>query len=288
MPQTRSCCCNCCKLYVMPALRSVCNQTFWRALLAEFLGTALLVTIGVGSATGSQSHSDLHIALAFGLAIVMVVQAVGHVSGAHVNPAVTISMLCVHRINLFKAIGYVAAQCFGAMLGGGLLRAVSPFTTSFGVTKLHTDLGAGRGVLVEAIITFALVLTVFASTDKKRTDLLCSPALPIGLTVAVGHLFAIPYTGSSMNPARSLGSAVVSGEWPAHWVYWVGPILGGLLACGMYEYLLCPNPQLKHRIREAWKWSSDVKEDAPGSSENVHSDDIKMEHTGENPKRGIP
>nr|AHW57930.1 AQP4 [Eptatretus stoutii] len=288
MPQISRRCCSCCRLYVMPALQSIWNQTFLRALLAEFLGTALLVIIGVGSATGSQSHSDLHIALAFGLAIVMVVQAVGHVSGAHVNPAVTISMLCAHRISLFKAIGYVAAQCLGAMLGGGLLRAVSPFTTSFGVTKLHTDLGAGRGVLVEAIITFALVLTVFASTDEKRTDLLCSPALPIGLTVAVGHLFAIPYTGSSMNPARSLGSAVVSREWPAHWVYWVGPILGGLLACGIYEYLLYPNPQLKHRIREACRRSNDVQQVSPGSSEKVQSEEIKMQHTGENPKGDNP
>uniref|UniRef100_A0A2K6KBG5 Aquaporin 4 n=1 Tax=Rhinopithecus bieti TaxID=61621 RepID=A0A2K6KBG5_RHIBE len=122
-----------------------------------------------------------------------------------------------------------------------------------GVTMVvHGNLTAGHGLLVELIITFQLVFTIFASCDSKRTDVTGSIALAIGFSVAIGHLFAINYTGASMNPARSFGPAVIMGNWENHWIYWVGPIIGAVLAGGLYEYVFCPDVELKRRFKEAF------------------------------------
>nr|BAD22823.1 aquaporin type4 transcript variant c [Homo sapiens] len=140
------------------------------------------------------------------------------------------------------------------IIGAGILYLVTPPSVvgGLGVTMVHGNLTAGHGLLVELIITFQLVFTIFASCDSKRTDVTGSIALAIGFSVAIGHLFAINYTGASMNPARSFGPAVIMGNWENHWIYWVGPIIGAVLAGGLYEYVFCPDVEFKRRFKEAF------------------------------------
>ncbi|XP_016160437.1 PREDICTED: aquaporin-2 [Ficedula albicollis] len=198
-------------------LRSI---AFTRAVLAEFLATLLFVLLGLGSALSwpsAPAPGALQVALAFGLAIGTLVQALGHVSGAHINPAVTGHPPyppSPHRTQAWKVF-------------------FLPF-------QLHNETTTGQAVTVELFLTFQLVLCVFASTDERREDNLGSPALSIGLSVAVGHLLGIRYTGCSMNPARSFAPAVIVGDFSDHWVFWVGPLIGAAAASILYNYVLFP------------------------------------------------
>lgn len=241
----------------MAAFKGVWNKGFWRAVSGEFLATLIFVLLSVGSTLGW--HSGLEnpppadlvlISLCFGLSIATMVQCFGHISGGHINPAVTAAMVVTRKLSLAKAVFYVLAQCMGAIVGAGILYLVTPSAVrgGLGVTMVNPNLSVGHALVVELFITFELVFTVFATCDPKRNDLKGSAGLAIGFAVCIGHLFAIPYTGASMNPARSFGPVVVTGVWENHWVYWVGPILGGVLAAALYEYLYCPDPATKKRL----------------------------------------
>ncbi|KAM3605504.1 uncharacterized protein V6R79_026377 [Siganus canaliculatus] len=243
--------CNCQNMVV--ALKVIWTKDFWRAVSAEYLATLFFVLLSLGStinwATGEETSPQADIvliSLCFGLSIATFVQCFGHISGGHINPAVTAAMVVTRKLSLVKAVFYVVAQCVGAITGAGILYFTTPaaFRGSLGVTAVNSDISDGYGVLVELLITFELVFTVFATCDPKRTDLKGSAALAIGFAVTIGQLFAIPYTGASMNPARSFGPAVVMLNFKNQWVYWVGPTLGGILAGGLYEYLFCPAPVL--------------------------------------------
>ncbi|XP_076151847.1 aquaporin-4-like [Alosa pseudoharengus] len=243
----------------MVAFKGIWTKDFWRAVSAEFLATLIFVLLSVGStinwAAGKENQppADLVlISLCFGLSIATMVQCFGHISGGHINPAVTAAMVATRKLSLAKAVFYVAAQCLGATAGAGILYLVTPSTVrgSLGVTSVNPNLSAGHALVVELFITFELVFTVFATCDSKRNDLKGSAGLAIGLAVCIGHLFAIPYTGASMNPARSFGPVLVTWNWENHWVYWVGPLLGGILAAALYEYLFCPDPAMKKRLSE--------------------------------------
>ncbi|XP_011485193.1 aquaporin-4 isoform X1 [Oryzias latipes] len=247
---------------IMVAFKGIWTKEFWRAVSGEYLASVIFVLLGLGStinwAAGEEKPppADLVlISLCFGLSIATMVQCFGHISGGHINPAVTAAMVVTRKLSLAKALFYVAAQCLGAITGAGILYLVTPDTVrgSLGVTKVNTNVALGNALLVELLITFELVFTIFATCDSKRTDLSGSPSLAIGLAVAIGHLFGIPYTGASMNPARSFGPAVVTLNFENHWVYWLGPILGGLLAAGFYEYLYCPDPEIKKRMQQIFK-----------------------------------
>lgn len=246
----------------MVAFKGIWTKDFWRAVSAEYLATLIFVLLGVGSTINWHAGKEnpppadlVLISLCFGLSIATMVQCFGHISGGHINPAVTAAMVVTRKLSLAKALFYVVAQCLGAITGAGILFMVTPATVrgSFGVTNVNSDISVGHGLLVEIIITFELVFTVFATCDSKRTDLGGSAALAIGLAVAIGHLFGIPYTGASMNPARSFGPAVVTLRFENHWVYWLGPILGGILAAGLYEYLYCPDPEIKRRLEQVFQ-----------------------------------
>ncbi|KAF1571121.1 UNVERIFIED_CONTAM: Aquaporin-2, partial [Eudyptes pachyrhynchus] len=234
-------------------LRSV---AFTRAVFAEFLATLVFILFGLGSALNwpsASSPSILQIALAFGLAISTLVQALGHVSGAHINPAVTVACLIGSQVSFLRAVFYVVAQLLGAVVGAAILHEVTPADSREGlaINKLHNETTTGQAVTVELFLTFQLVLCIFASTDERREDNVGSPALSIGLSVAVGHLLGIRYTGCSMNPARSFGPAVIVGDFswflftrffsfPFPQVFWVGPLVGAAAASIIYNYILFP------------------------------------------------
>ncbi|NXF51481.1 AQP2 protein, partial [Oceanites oceanicus] len=234
-------------------LRSV---AFTRAVFAEFLATLVFILFGLGSALNwpsASSPSILQIALAFGLAIGTLVQALGHISGAHINPAVTVACLIGSQVSFLRAVFYVVAQLLGAVVGAAILHEITPADSREGlaINKLHNETTTGQAVTVELFLTFQLVLCIFASTDERREDNLGSPALSIGLSVAVGHLLGIRYTGCSMNPARSFAPAVIVGDFS--WflltqffslrfpqVFWVGPLVGAAAASIIYNYILFP------------------------------------------------
>ncbi|XP_015507484.1 aquaporin-5 [Parus major] len=224
--------------------REILTLAFARAVFVEFLSTLIFVFIGLGSALKwpSALPSILQIALAFGLAIGTLVQAFGHISGAHINPAVTIAFFVGNQISLLRTLLYIVAQLLGAIAGAGILYGVTPANTrgNLAINALNSNITQGQALVVEIILTFQLAACIFASTDNRRSGV-GSPALSIGLSVTLGHLVGIYFTGCSMNPARSFGPAVVTRRFSsAHWVFWVGPILGACLASLLYFYILVP------------------------------------------------
>ncbi|XP_057209513.1 aquaporin-4 isoform X2 [Triplophysa rosa] len=251
-------CVSSCSCYntVMAAFKGVWTQEFWRAVSGEFLAMLIFVLLSLGSTINWSAKEEkpsppdlVLISLCFGLSIATLVQCFGHISGAHINPAVTAAMVATRKLSLAKAVFYLLAQCLGALVGAAILYGVTPASVrgGLGVTYVNPEISTGHAIVIELIITFELVFTVFATCDTKRNDLKGSAALAIGLSVCIGHLFAIPYTGASMNPARSFGPAIIMGKWNDHWVYWVGPLIGGVLAATVYEYLFCPDTDLKRR-----------------------------------------
>ncbi|KAM6962823.1 aquaporin-4 [Aplochiton taeniatus] len=245
---------------IMAAFKGIWNQEFWRCVGGEFLAMLIFVLLSLGSTINwaveeaQPPPPDLVlISLCFGLSIATLVQCFGHISGAHINPAVTAAMVVTRKLSLAKGVFYLLAQCLGAVVGAAILYGLTPSSIrgGMGVTAVNQKLSVGHALVVEMVITFELVFTVFATCDPRRADLKGSSALAIGLSVCIGHLFAIPYTGASMNPARSFGPAVVTWSWDNHWVYWVGPLIGSVLAATLYEYLFCPDPELKRRCAEA-------------------------------------
>ncbi|XP_028159475.1 aquaporin AQPAe.a [Ostrinia nubilalis] len=227
-----------------------------RALLAEFIGNILLNLFGCGAcinvAQGSSAAPDIVlIALAFGLAVYAAVSAIGHVSGGHINPAVTVGLAAAGRVKPVRAILYIIAQCAGAAAGSGLLKAFTPdrVAGSLGVTGLGADVTALQGFGIEFFLGFVLVFVVCGVCDQHKPDSKSTAPLAIGLTVTLGHLLAVDYTGSAMNPARSFGSALVANVWANHWVYWAGPVAGGVAAALLYVHGFSAPPQETPRYR---------------------------------------
>jgi aquaporin TIP len=225
--------------------RSALDMSTLRAALAEFIGTGIFVFIGVVTVVNTREMIDGDstvvqlgvVAFAFGLAVALAVAAVVRVSGAHVNPAVTLAALATGNIELPRAAMYMVAQVGGAVAGSALVVLVVPGDGgSLGATSLAPDVSIGMGLVTEITITFFLVFVIYATAVDPRASGAQAPLL-IGLTVAVGILAGGGLTGGSMNPARSFGPALVGGEWDDHWVYWVGPIVGGVLAAVVYSQL---------------------------------------------------
>ncbi|XP_003217026.1 aquaporin-2 [Anolis carolinensis] len=227
---------------MMWELRSV---AFTRAVFAEFIATLIFIFFGLGSALNwpSSPPNVLQISLAFGLAIATLVQTLGHISGAHINPAVTVACLVGSQVSFLRAVFYVVAQILGAVTGAALLHQLTPphIRGSLAINRVHNNTTSGQAVTMELFLTFQLVLCIFASTDDRRNDNVGSPALSIGFSVALGHLLGIYYTGCSMNPARSFGPAVVVGDFDSHWVFWLGPMAGAVVASLLYNYALFPH-----------------------------------------------
>lgn len=219
----------------------------WRAALAELIAVLLFVFVGAGSVVtvvgvlGLSPASDagalVAISLAHGLAIATLVAATAKLSGGHVNPAVTFAAVITNRMKLGPGVLYIAGQLIGAVLGALLLDlvVVDSVAGNLGAHGLNDEAleGAGAGLVVEIILTFVLVFTIFAvAMDPKGMGNLAPIA--IGLAVLIDHFVGVPLTGASMNPARSFGPALIANEWSDHWVYWLGPLVGGGLAGVVY------------------------------------------------------
>ncbi|OSZ78754.1 aquaporin Z [Chitinophagaceae bacterium IBVUCB1] len=225
--------------------------------LAEFIGTFCLVLFGCGAAvvsgistTGPEGIGLLGISLAFGVAVVVMAYAIGPISGCHINPAITISMVVGGKMSVGEAVGYIISQFLGATAAAGVLYGIQSGMPGFamGEWALGSN-GWGEGYLgaynmqsafiAEAVFTFLFLFVIFATTSKWGNSTMAG--LAIGLTLVLIHLVAIPITGTSVNPARSFGPAIFAGGKAIQqlWLFIVAPIVGGVLAAlvwrGLFE-----------------------------------------------------
>jgi len=209
-----------------------------RRLVAEALGTSLLVILGTGSVmTNALSQGALGltgIALTWGFLVTTIIAMIGSVSGAHINPAVTVALAVTGRVPIGDAVGYVVAQCAGAAFGSLVLLATLGNVASLGATIPTVSVEAA--LAIEFWMSFVLMAAVIGATasDKWGGG---GAAVVIGMAVALDVLMGGPLTGASMNPARSFGPAVIGGRWDSHWIYWVGPIAGMIAAALTLRWL---------------------------------------------------
>jgi len=217
-----------------------------KPLVAEFIGTFALIFVGVGAIAADNMTGGAvgltGIALAHGLTIAVMVSATAAVSGGHLNPAVTIGLLSAGKIDLKNAIGYVVAQCLGGIVAAFLVKLSVPATiaaaVSMGTPAVNTAAGVTpvMALVAEIILTFFLIFAVYGTAVDKRAPKV--GGLFIGLTVAFDVLMGGPISGAAMNPARHLGPALLGGGLQNTWIYWVGPVVGGVLAALVYRHTL--------------------------------------------------
>jgi aquaporin TIP len=214
-----------------------------RRCVAEFIGAFTLIFAGAGSLivlVRAPSLGLVGVALAHGLAIAIMVSALGHISGGHFNPAVTFGFLITRRMQPALAVSYWASQLAGALVAALLLKGLFPSAdvdaAKLGVPALG-GIGAGAGVALEMILTFFLVWVVFATAADPRGTFKSIAGLAIGLTISMDILAAGPLTGAAMNPARAFGPQLVQNAWSDGWIWYVGPLVGGAAAALLYEWL---------------------------------------------------
>jgi len=221
-------------------------------LTAEFIGTFALVFFGEGAICADQflhgagSLGLFGIALAHGLAIAIMVSALGHISGGHFNPAVTIGFWVTKRVSTLDVALYWIAQLAGAVVAAFVLKAVIPEETwravALGTPELVRDFSRLSGIVLEAVTTFFLVLVVFATAVDDKGTFRSIAGFGIGLTITLGIMVAGPFTGAALNPARAFGPALAANHWASQGVYWVGPLAGGFLAGLLYDSLFLKKP----------------------------------------------
>ena len=223
-----------------------------RQTSAEFLGTFWLVLGGCGSAVLAAAFPNvgigLHgVALAFGLTVLTMAYAIGHISGCHLNPAVSIGLWAGGRFPASKLVPYIIAQVVGAVAAGGVLYLIASGKAGFDVTQGFASNGYGEhspggysmhaALITEVVMTMFFLLVILGATDKR------APAgfapIPIGLALTLIHLISIPVTNTSVNPARSTGVAVYAGGWALDqlWLFWVAPIVGAVLGAVAYRFI---------------------------------------------------
>jgi len=216
------------------------KYAIWRRAGAELVGTYALVTAGCGAIMVNATAGELThvgVALTFGLIITVMVAAVGHISGAHFNPAVTLAFALTRHFPIREVLAYVGAQLLGAVAGALTLQTLFGSVANLGATlPAGSALQAlGLEILLSAVLMFVIIAV---ATDTRAAGQLA--ALAIGATVALDALWGGPISGASMNPARSFGPALVAGIWRDQWVYWIGPIVGAALGAVIYQLLRKP------------------------------------------------
>lgn len=217
--------------------------------VAEFIGTFVLTLFGCGSAALSGGIDGvlgvLGISMAFGLSIVAMAYSIGTVSGCHINPAVSFAMLLSKKIDGKDFVGYVVSQCLGAIVAAFILKTIGsmcdPIITGLGTNGFgeasYLGLSMTGAIIVEIILTFVFLMAILGVTSSEKTS--SQAGLVIGLTLAFVHIIGIPLTGTSVNPARSLGPALIAGGQPLSqlWVFIVAPLVGAALAAFVWMYL---------------------------------------------------
>ncbi|XP_058461218.1 aquaporin AQPAe.a-like isoform X2 [Malaya genurostris] len=215
-------------------------------LLAELIGTALLVLLGCMGCVSGLGHLPGHFeaAINFGLVVMIIVQIFGCVSGAHLNPTVTVAAWIYEMVSTKMALGYVVAQILGAFMGFGALKLLTPadvFSSAletgagFCATTPNSRITVAQAVGIEYLVSGVLVLVCCGVWDPRNAKHHDSVALKFGFTIGCLAVAAGPYTGASMNPARSLGPVLWNGDWTAHWVYWVGPLSAAFSIAFLYK-----------------------------------------------------
>lgn len=205
-------------------------------LLAEFLGVFFLCFAGIGAITNEAGLTG--VALAHGIAIFVAISAFAHISGAHFNPAVTTALAATKRIAPVDAVAYIVAQLLGGLVAAYV--ADFAFPAWSGVPALAAGATAGNGIIIEAIATFILMITIMGVAVDSRGSFSTVAGLPIGLSIAGGIFFAGPITGAALNPARWFGPALVAGDLSNAIVWIAGPIVGALLAAFIYDAVAKP------------------------------------------------
>ena len=213
-------------------------MTDFRKLVAEFVGTFTLVFAGVGAVLATQGTNLVAVAIAHGVAIAVMGTVFGPISGGAFNPAVTIGLWVTRRLPAIDVVAFIIVQLLGGIAAAFVLSSVFDETlqdqVKLGATLLAPGVSPVQGIVIEVLLTFFLVIAIFGTALDSRAPQL--GALLIGLTIAMDIAAAGPMTGASMNPARTLGPALVQGEWADHAVYWIGPILGAVTAALLYEF----------------------------------------------------
>jgi aquaporin Z len=226
--------------------------SLFRRCGAEFLGTSWLVFGGCGSAVLAAAFPGLGIgfsgvALAFGLTVLTMAYAIGHISGCHLNPAVSVGLVIGKRFPASELPAYIAAQVAGGILGAGVLYGIASGKAGFDLGAgfasngygIHSPGGYAMGacLLAEVVLTFMFLVIILGATDKRAPQGFAPIAIGLGLTLI--HLIGIPVTNTSVNPARSTGPALFVGGWPIEqlWLFWVAPIVGAILAGLIYPLL---------------------------------------------------
>lgn len=211
-----------------------------KKMIAEFIGTLVLVLVACGVAATSgcafPEAGYIATALAFGLVIVAMAYSIGNVSGCHINPAVSLAMLISGKMTAKEFGAYIAAQFLGAIAGAGILAYLMGSTASLGQNAVCSD-DILKTIIIEVVLTFIFVIAILGVTSKKENGAVAG--LVIGLALVLVHLIGIPFTGTSVNPARSFGPALLSGGVALKdvWVFILAPSLGGALAAVVYKFL---------------------------------------------------
>jgi aquaporin Z len=216
----------------------------WRRSFVELLGTFALVFFGAGTimALGPQADAGtLEVALATGLAVAVMVSAVGHISGGHFNPAITFGFMLTRRISVLLGLVYWLAQFAGGVLAALLLRWIFPAinrdVTNLGAPAKSGVIDLGAALVIEALLTFFLVWVVFAMTTDPRSTYSAIAGLAIGFVIVIDMLFGYTLTGAALNPARAFGPELVANAWSDFWIWYVGPLAGGAIAALLYDEL---------------------------------------------------
>lgn len=214
-----------------------------RRLLAEFVGAFALTFVGGGAILSAAIASTglLGIGLAHGLAIGVMICAVGHVSGGHFNPAVSFAMLITQRMKANEFVGYVIAQLAGALVAALLLKGIfSDADLATATPALGEGFSVGSALLAEIVITFLLVFVIFGTAVDPSSAFKPVAGLAIGLTIAIDIVMAGPVSGAAINPGRWFGTAVVGGAFDNFWIWIVGPLVGAAIAALLYDTVIRP------------------------------------------------
>jgi len=228
-----------------------------RRATAEFVASAIFIFAACGAAIATTRFAlpgniTIDIALAFGFALIALCYAIGHISGGHLNCVVSFCFALAGKITWTRAFAYFFAQWLGGMVGAAFLRLISPpawKADCLASNRIASFITPGQGLVVEIILTFFLMLVINAAADNSKSNQMMVP-VAIGFSVSASHMLAIPLTGTSLNPTRSFASAAVSSTWAEctdvfnnHWVFWLGPMLGGILATLIYEFVFLERGQ---------------------------------------------